>query len=201
MYDDSPDEVEIFDFDEFANHLLEQGLEASPAELHGCLTGLLAGGAAPTAEVGVDALAQALDIVVHGELAAQVMQLYTVTAAAMLDEEFDYHPLLPQDSVDIGERVAALTCWCRGFLAGFAHVAAASDRPAAALSEDSSEILKDFAAMAEAAVDDDEDEDESEGSYMELVEYIRFAALNIFMDSQARKDERDSPPDRGSPVH
>jgi uncharacterized protein YgfB (UPF0149 family) len=202
MYDDLQGEVEIFDFDEFANHLLEQGLEASPAELHGCLTGLLAGGAKPAAEVGLDALTQVLDVVLHGELAGQAMQLYTVTAAALLDEEFDFHPLLPEDSTDIAERVAALAFWCRGFLAGFAHVAAATDQTPAALPKDSSEIFKDFAAIAQAAVDDDdEDEEQSEGNYMELVEYIRFAALNVFMDCHARTDEKAVPPDRGRPVH
>ena len=40
-----------FDFEELANHLLEQGLEASPAELHGCLCGLLAAGAGTTAKL------------------------------------------------------------------------------------------------------------------------------------------------------
>ena len=52
MYDDLSDEVGIFDFDEMANHLLEQGLEASPSELHGCLSGLLGRGARPNREVG-----------------------------------------------------------------------------------------------------------------------------------------------------
>ncbi|HDY81761.1 MAG TPA: hypothetical protein ENH48_02245, partial [Halieaceae bacterium] len=59
----------------------------------------------------------------------------------------------------------------------------------ATLSEDSSDILKDFAAIAQAAVDEDEtedeDEDEAEDSYMELVEYLRFAVLNVYMDAGA----------------
>jgi len=184
MYDDLSGELPVFDFDELADHLLEQGLEASPAQLHGCLCGLLAAGAAPAAEAGLAALNQALDLDLHGELAAQILQLYTVSAASMLDEEFDFHPLLPEDEVDIVERVGALAGWCQGFLAGYAQVSAGGDQPPAPVPEDSGEILKDFAAIAEGEVDEEEQaDDEAENNYAELVEYVRFAALNVYMDS------------------
>lgn len=182
MYDDLSDEVGVFDFEELANHLLEQGLEASPSQLHGCLSGLLAAGAEAEPEVGLDALAQALDLVVHGELAARLMQLYTVTAVALQDDEFTFHPLLPDDDADLAERTAAMADWCKGFLAGFAQVSAEAEKQAKALSEDSGEVLRDIASIAEADVDEEEDEEDSEESYMELVEYLRFAVLNVYMD-------------------
>ncbi|RLA47312.1 MAG: hypothetical protein DRQ97_06120 [Gammaproteobacteria bacterium] len=187
MHDELQGKVGVFDFDEFANYLLEQGLEASPSELHGFLCGLLSGGAAAEPEVALDALDQSLGLVLHGELADHTMQLYTVTAAALEDEEFDFHPLLPDDDDDIAQRTAALAAWSRGFLAGFAHITAGVEVVPATLSEDSSEILKDFAAIAQAAVDEDEteDEDKAEDSYMELVEYLRFAVLNVYMDAGA----------------
>ena len=65
----------VFDFDEIANHMLEQGVDSSPSAVHGCLCGLLAAGAKNEAEVCLDALSAALDLNVHGELADQVMQL------------------------------------------------------------------------------------------------------------------------------
>jgi uncharacterized protein len=193
MYNDLSGEQHVFDFDELADHLLEQGLQASPAELHGCLCGLLAAGAAPAAEVGLDALNQALDMDLHGELAAQIMQLYTVSAASLLDEEFDFHPLLPEDEVNIVQRVGALAGWCQGFLAGYAQVSAGGDQPPAPLPEDSSEILKDFAAIAEAEVDEEEQEEEAENNYAELVEYVRFAALNVYMDTGDHGPPEETP--------
>lgn len=201
MYDDLQGKVGVFDFDEFANHLLEQGLEASPSELHGFLCGLLSGGAAAEPEVGLNALDQSLGLVLHGELADHTMQLYTVTAAALEDEEFDFHPLLPDDEDDIVERTAALSAWSRGFLAGFAHMTTGAGVTSAALPEDSSEILKDFTAIAQAGVDDDDTEDEAEDSYMELVEYLRFATLNVYMDTRSRIQDQDSPPEEGQPIH
>jgi len=162
--------------------MLEQGLESSPSTVHGCLCGLLAAGAPSEAEVCLDALDQALGLSVHGELAEQVMQLYTVTAAALLDDEFDFYPLLPDDEVDIAERTGEMAAWCKGFLAGFAHVSVGAEKSPPALSEDSGEILKDFAKISQAVIDDQDSEEELENSYMELVEYLRFAALNVFMD-------------------
>lgn len=187
MFDPFTDEVGVFDIDELANHLLEQGLESSPSRIHGCLSGLLAAGAPAEAEAGLALLGQAMDLSLHGELAGQVMQLYQVSAAALEDDEFDFHPLLPDDEADIELRTAAVADWASGFLAGFAQVNQAQ------VSQDSSEILRDFAAIAEAAVDEDDDEEESEGAFMEIVEYLRFAALNIFMDSRVEPGEAGRP--------
>ena len=181
MFDETDDSIGVFDFDELANHLWEQGLEATPAQLHGCLSGLLAAGAPAEPEAGLALLQQALDISLHGELAGQVLQLYRVTAAALDDEEFDFHPLLPADDADSASRTLELAGWCRGFLAGFAQV---NQRQ---VSQDGSEILGDFAAIAEAEVDDEAGEEESEGSYIEIVEYVRFATLNIYLDSGAEQ--------------
>lgn len=196
MYDDAPENAVVFDFDEVADHLLEQGLENSPSELHGCLCGLLAGGSPGQPEAGLAALNRALGVDVHGELAELLMRLYAITAAALEDEEFDFHPLLPDDTVELGSRTAALAAWCRGFLAGFADAGAAADE-GGSLPGSSGEVLKDFAAIAGAAVDEDASEDESENSYTELVEYLRFAALNVYMDNTGGP----RPPSSGRRVH
>jgi yecA family protein len=201
MHDDLSDEVGIFDFDEMANHLLEQGLATSPSQLHGCLSGLLTAGAEAAPEVGLDALAQALDMVAHGELASRLMQLYTVTAAALQDDEFTFHPLLPDDDAELAERTAAMADWCKGFLAGFAQLSVGAQSSASALSEDSGEVLRDIAAIAEAAVDDDESEEDLEESYMELVEYLRFAVLNVYMENLSQSSGQGSGTEPKRPLH
>ena len=179
MFDNPDQSVAVFDFDELANHLLEHGLEESPALLHGCLCGLLAAGAPKEPEAGLSLMFETLGLNLYGDLADQSMQLYGVSAAALEDEEFDFHPLLPDDETDIESRTAALAHWSKGFLAGFAKFSQSQ------LDQEGSEILRDFAAITEAAVDEDADEDELESSYMELVEYVRFAALNIYIDTQS----------------
>ena len=187
MLEYTDEDVAVFDFDELADHLLEQGQDASPSTLHGCLCGLLAAGAPAQAEAGLALLTQALDLDFHGELAAQMMQLYTVTAAAFVDEEFDFHPLLPDDEADIIVRTTSLAAWAGGFLSGFAQVNREQ------VEGDSSEILRDFAAIAEAEIDEHAEEDESEASYLEVTEYLRFAALNVFMDSRSNAPNTETP--------
>lgn len=205
MYDDASDKPQIFDFAELANHLLEQGLQSSPSDIHGCLCGLLAAGAAVEPELALSALIETLDLELRGELAGQVMQLYTISAAALEDEEFDFHPLLPDDEEDIQTRTLALAGWCQGFLSGFALVSAgASSANENAVSRDSAEVLKDVAAIAQAEADseDNEDEDASDENYFELVEYLRFATLNVYMDSRSNVEARgESGSNNDIPLH
>ncbi len=185
MYDDQTEKFKVFDFEEFANHLVEQGLQSSPSEIHGCLTGLLASGAPVEAELALQALVDVLDLDVHGELAAQAMELYTVTAAALQDEEFEFHPLLPDDETDMDERAISLAAWCSGFLGGLAQGTASLPDSESRLSNGSREVLKDIEAFTHADVDEDGDGDEegSEESYFDISEYLRFAVLNIHMES------------------
>ncbi len=168
------------DFDEFANQLLEQGAEHSPSHLHGGICGVLAGGGKQDPEYCLAGVAQVLDMDIHGELAGNCLRLSEITLAALRDEEFDFHLFLPDDDTDIGERVTALSHWCSAFLMGFAL--AVAQPGAAPLADETSEILKDISAMAEAGLDDEADEDDAEGDFFELTEYLRFATLNLFTD-------------------
>lgn len=191
MFDSLPGESGLFDFDDIANQLLEQGVDCSPSEIHGALVGILAAGADDDAGAGLDALNRALELDLHGELADQVMQLYAFSSTALQDDTFDFQPLLPDDDDELVLRTEALAQWCRGFLAGYARVIARAGTAGESLPGDSTEVLRDFAAMAQATADEsDENDEEAENSYAELVEYLRFAALNIYMDSCARGDDR-----------
>lgn len=183
MTTNSRGDVSPFDFEELADLLVEQGVSLSPADLHGCLCGLLAAGASHEAEAGLAGLNQALELDLHGELAEQVMALHSATAVALEDDEFDFYPLLPDDAADILTRSSGLAAWCRSFLAGYAQagVAVGGGRPA--LPGDGSEILRDLAAIAEADLDDLAEDEETEKNYTELTEYIRFAALNAYADN------------------
>jgi uncharacterized protein YgfB (UPF0149 family) len=162
---------------------------------------LLAAGASHEAEAGLAALHQSLDLDLHGELAEQVMALYVVTGLALDDDDFDFYPLLLDDSADLVSRTVALAGWCRSFLSGYAQASAAADQQRSGLPGDSSEVLRDLAAIAEADTDDLEDDEESERAYAELTEYIRFAALNAYTDSLLGAAEEKTIDPGGSRLH
>lgn len=190
VFDNPAGAAQVFDFEEIANHLLEQGVANSPSEMHGCLCGLLAAGADPSAEAGLDGVGRALNLDLHGELAGLAMQLYAASNAALRDEAFEFYPLLPDDEADIEVRTQAVAGWSRGFLAGYAQ---AASRQAG---QDTGEILRDITAIAEASVDPDAEAEESESSLVEIVEYLRFAALNIFLDHQPEEPPGETPSGR-----
>jgi len=192
MSTNSRGEVSQFDFEELANQLMEQGHAVSPADLHGCLCGLLAAGVSHQGEAGLQGLDLALGVDLHGELAEQVMALHVATAASWDDEEFDFYPLLLDDNADLASRTAALAGWCSSFLAGYAQGSATQGVQNGAPPGDSGEILRDLAAIAQADLDDILEDEESERSYAELSEYIRFAALNAYLDTIAHGVENRS---------
>lgn len=160
----------------------------SPAELHGCLCGLLGGGFGGDGHALLAELEQTLDAPLHGTLADEVMGLYRAVRASVEDGEFDFQPLLPDEDLELSQRVAAMASWCRGFLSGYAQARVRADAQGAAVAPDSAEALRDFAAIAQAGLggeDEDQSEDDLERQYAELLEYLRVAAMNVILDGGA----------------
>ncbi|MEE4192019.1 MAG: UPF0149 family protein [Halieaceae bacterium] len=185
--DDQP-----FDFDDLANQLVAEGAEQSPSYLHGGICGVYAGAGRVDAEDCLAAASQALDLGLHGELGETSLRLAEVTGRALLDEEFDFHLLLPDDEHEIQQRVRCLAEWCQGFLAAYAlMVTRTAD---SGLDEESSEVLKDIAAIAQAdhEASDEEDSEEAESHFFELTEYLRFACMNLFMNQVIEPGDGES---------
>lgn len=186
ILDAHPSDVAASRFDDIANALLEQGQLLSPAELHGCLCGLLGGGLEGDDSALVVQLEATLDTVLHGPLVDDIASLRAEALDAVTDGNFDFVLLLPDDELELEQRIAALAGWCRAFLSGFAQARVADKAASDAVATDSAEALRDFAAIAQAAGDDDEGDDaEREDHYLELLEYVRVAAMNVLMDARA----------------
>ncbi|MGB0867920.1 MAG: UPF0149 family protein, partial [Granulosicoccaceae bacterium] len=99
------------------------------------------------------------------------------TLAMLADEEVSFMPMLPDTDSALSERADALGQWCRGF--AYAVSLSAFD-PARTLSQDSQELLGDFAAIASVGHEDEDGaEDEAELAYSELEEYVRVGVLLI----------------------
>jgi len=194
-------EGQVIDYGHLQGHLLDQGLEATPSEVHGVLSGQLAAGADTSGEAALWGLSRSRDVTVHGDLAGAIMRMYAVIAGALEDENLDFHPLLPPDDTAIELRAEEMGRWCSGFLAGFAN--GLSLRPGGATDPgvvpggEEQEILEDFAAIAraeaEAGAPEEELEEELEESYTELYEYLRMATLNLYLLSRDAQPEAPQP--------
>lgn len=170
-------------FDELANALLEQGELLSPAELHGCLCGLLGGGFSGDDEQLLEQLEKTLDMSFHGALADGVAALHAGALESFDQGDFEFQLLLPDDDIDLSQRIASMASWCRSFLSGYAQARVSEGAQSAPVAPDSAEVLRDFAAIAQAADDDDSDEEDAERQYYELLEYLRVAAMNVLLDA------------------
>lgn len=150
-------------------------LATGAAELHGALSGWIAGGGA----TGPRWLAQVMadddlaDIPADGPLG----RLAEATRAQLEDRDFGFELLLPDDAGSLAQRSGALFDWCRGFVGGFGLAAGA----APTLSEEGAEALADLARLAGAQAQDDGD-DEDEAALEEIVEFVRVAALLLHGD-------------------
>ncbi len=148
----------------------------SPAELHGLLTGQLCSGVvAPDPEDLGGLMEQPQHLV--PVVCKLIERLLGETTEQLVHLDYHFHPLLPPDEASLQDRVNALGSWCDGFMVGFA---AGYIRPDSALSPEAREILGDFGQFAAISDDGQDLTDQDEVDFMELVEYVRMAAITLF---------------------
>lgn len=175
--------------DELAQALLAAGSAVAAAELHGSLSGALC---ADARAVPADWAEEILPDHAEAASATAVRQLLEEiigqTGAALAGGEMTFAPLLPADDATLDTRVAALAEWCGGFLYGIGRCGPFS-QPGADLDE----ILRDFAEIARAAVDEGEQGEEAERDFSELVEFVRASVQLAYEELAPLRARRGSP--------
>ncbi len=119
------------------------------------------------------------------ESAFQKMREYAM--GDLQQEDFSFELWLPEDDAPCSTRLSALADWCRGFLEGLVSV---KGDKLDALSDDSRELVQDLMEIGDVDTDLDESE-QDEREYLELVEYVKVAVLNIHLDN--RMDQKTAP--------
>jgi len=146
-------------------------LATTPGELHGGLSGWLAGGGDNPA-----GWLQEVLLVDTGMPIPQredpLGQLFEATLQQLNAPDFTFALLLPEADAPLLERSQELFAWCRGFVGGFGL--AFGDRQE--LSEHGEDALADLARLASAHGQAEGDEDD-EVALAEIEEFVRVAAL------------------------
>ncbi|MCH9692401.1 MAG: UPF0149 family protein [Gammaproteobacteria bacterium] len=160
-----------------AGMILAEKTSVTVGELHGFICGVLATGARPDRQYWKKELAAMLDLAsVPADFGQQAAQLAEVCLQKLCDKEFNFQLLLPDTEVS-REICQNLCTWCEGFLHGFGI-----GKFTGKLLPTSSEALTDFAEIAQLDTELPDADTETDAQLFEVQEYVRVAALNIFIE-------------------
>ncbi len=175
--------------DDLALTLEGLGAGCSASELHGVLTGLLAGGA----RLNRSALQKVLETHADTDRAlddgatASLWQLQLQTLEDLGDSELVFAPLLPDDDDDLALRVAALSDWCQGFLVGFGTAVRPSDTRVHG--ESVRETLQDIVHVSSVDATAQSNDEGDESAYAELYEFVRMAVIHLFEEMSPPEEQ------------
>ena len=185
---------EMPSWEEASEALFHAGHTLNPSTLHGAMVGLLGAGFSPQSEqhftATIAALEKALAVEFTGELVDFIGRLSLSTLSAIVDADYTFQPLLPPDDETMEDRLLSISEWTQGFLSGFTQGITIREAASDPIPTLTAEALKDMAAIAQ--VDTDEaSSDDAERQLDDIIEYIRFAAINIVSDAQSAQEATD----------
>ena len=174
------------DYDTVNDTLRSLAPDLDAAELHGQLCGMLV---AEPALSESDAMSRLLPAPPTDEAGSLLHELWTTTRAMFEAGQFDFQPLLPDDSARLESRVEALGHWAQGFLIGLDRMGLKERQK---LPGELPGIAEDLGKIAAAESYALEDEEQDENAYMELVEYLRVAVQLFREELQELQKDADS---------
>ena len=111
------------------------------------------------------------------QLQQQLQFLKKYTEMQLESSDYEFTPLVPDDSHPLFERTQALGGWCQGFLFGFSL-----GKPSIhTIPSNVTEFIKDLTSFTHIAPAQEKDDD-SERAYMHLIEYIRIGVLTTYQE-------------------
>lgn len=184
------DETMPLDFDECCNQMLEFGYEVSPSELHGLLSGVVCTGLKIRPDSIVTLVLKHVDVEACSERnRATILTMHEFTEREMFSADSRYTLFLPDDELDMTQRVRSLAAWCQGYLVGFGTASAQIKNNK--FSSETEEALKDIVNISNLSDDFGDDEEVNEEAYAELVEYLKVAVL-LMSSEMLASTEKDS---------
>lgn len=175
------------------NQLLQDlQLNASAPEIHGVMTGLLAGGVRFNRQQLVKVLEahaetdQAFDDL----LVAALWQLQLATLEGLGASDLVFVPLIPGDDDALSGRLTGLAEWCQGLLAGFGLAVRGDDKRLAA--GDIQETLQDLVNIAQVGFEGEDGSEEDEQDFAEVYEFVRLAAIHLFEEMSPGEEHRET---------
>jgi uncharacterized protein len=166
------------DYDRLTEFFEKNDILSNGAEVHGILTGMIAGGANLE---GDDWLLLLSDLIDEGQsfkpqVREELRNIASSIYGAMRDPDLGFQLILPDDDEALHERLTGLVSWVQSYLVGFG----VNQTNLAGLSEDLREAIDDMVEIAKLDFDIDDNDEDTERAYFEIVEYLRISAMLCF---------------------
>lgn len=186
----------LVDFDQIQAVISECGWQVSASELHGYQAGLISLGLYGTDQYSHESwlehfsidypFSDAKPLNIQDQELLNTLWLYCLQG--LESDSFEFDLLLPDDDASLILRVSSLSEWCSGYLSGIQKALTLVDADVRNRIQESAqikELLLDLSAVRQAhnlELNDVDDLLETERNYAEISEYVRVAAMNIYMD-------------------
>lgn len=170
---------ETYTFSTFQSVITSNAVIAHASEIHGLLSGLICSGFSCEDDGYIGMINDCFN---NGEplpsaVKHEVKQQFNYIWQAILDDQFAFQLLLPDDDESMAERGKAISSWVQGFNLGFGL----QNKDMSVTSEDVKEVITDFAEIANLS-DEVEEDEVNEQAFYEIVEYVRISSLLIFSE-------------------
>jgi hypothetical protein len=169
----------IVSFEEIQDALTHSDVSGTAAEAHGLLSGMLCMDVATDCHQWLGDFFGAELSEIQGEDRLQLDRLYQQTRRQLVDFDFSFGPLLPDDEDSLENRAQALGEWCHGFLQGIGYTGKQSGWPG-----EMNEILADLLEIVR--LDPAAAGEGDESAYTELTEYVRVGVQVIHSELQSQ---------------
>lgn len=169
------------DFLASEKHLENDGLLCSPSEVHGLVSGLVAGGFNKSANdwmnIAKDFLAVEKDL--STDTQQWLVELFEYTTTAFSNNDEDFQLLIPSKIDPLAQRSEHLVNWVHNFLAGLG----VEQKDVMKLEGDIKEIVLDFTEITRMSIEVvSEHDSEEEDAFEEVVDYITECAFVCYFE-------------------
>ncbi|WP_058463251.1 UPF0149 family protein [Legionella adelaidensis] len=166
-------------YEEFLTHIDGLDLPYSGSEVHGVMCGYLCTGASNEGENYIRALVNNTKNSTKKEALMALFSVYAISYQQLINFDFEFELLLPDEGYPLVARAQAFSEWCQGFTQGVAL----SGFTASQLSEEEAvEALRHISEFAELDYESLDVSEDDEKALLEVSEYTRLAVLQIFND-------------------
>ena len=168
-------------FEQLEDFFYDLGVEVSPAEFHGFLSGRISCGHIAINRLIEESIAWlGISNKMNQEVQKRFSDLHVSFLNHIEDPGFLFKPMLPDEEIPLAERLMAVGEWCGNYVSGFGEDLQDTFK----LSDAASEALEDISSIAQISIEFDGD---GESDYMELIEYIRIAVQLIYAEVHSRE--------------